>query len=29
MIKYTIDLLGIPIYHQITRIVYVDRCMVK
>ena len=29
MSKHTIDLLSIPIYQQMTRIVYVDRCMVK
>jgi hypothetical protein len=29
MREYTIDLLSIPIYQQMTRIVYVDRCMVK
>lgn len=29
MSKHTIDLLSIPIYQQMARIVYVDRCMVK
>lgn len=27
--EHTIDLLNIPIYQQMARIVYVDRCMVK
>ncbi|SFM26625.1 hypothetical protein SAMN04490355_10638 [Pelosinus propionicus DSM 13327] len=29
MSEYTIDLLSIPIYQQMARIVYFDRCMVK
>lgn len=29
MSEHTIDLLSIPIYRQMARIVYVDRCMVK
>ena len=29
MNEHTIDLLSIPIYQQMIRIVYVDRCMVK
>ncbi|HML35594.1 hypothetical protein [Sporomusa sphaeroides] len=29
MSKHTIDLLSIPIYQQMARMVYVDRCMVK
>lgn len=29
MSEHTIDLLSIPIYQQMARIVYVDRCMVK
>jgi len=29
MSEHTIDLLGIPIYKQMIRIFYVDRCMVK
>ena len=29
MSDHTIDLLSIPIYRQMARIVYVDRCMVK
>ncbi len=27
--EHTIDLLRIPIYQQMVRVVYVDRCMVK
>ncbi|EGO63778.1 hypothetical protein [Acetonema longum] len=29
MKEYTIDLLSLPIYQQMIRIFYVDRCMVK
>lgn len=29
MNEHTINLLSIPIYQQMARIVYVDRCMVK
>lgn len=29
MSEHTIDLLGIPIYQQMARIVYFDRCMIK
>ncbi len=29
MSEHTINLLSIPIYQQMARIVYVDRCMVK
>ena len=29
MSEHTIDLLNIPIYQQMARILYVDRCMVK
>ncbi len=29
MSEHTIDLLSIPIYQQMIRIFYVDRCMVK
>ena len=27
--RHTIDLLSIPIYQQMARVIYVDRCMVK
>ena len=27
--EHTIDLLSIPFYQQMVRVVYVDRCMVK
>ena len=27
--RHTIDLLSIPIYQQMARVVYFDRCMVK
>lgn len=29
MSEHTIDLLSIPIYQQMARTLYVDRCMVK
>ncbi len=29
MSERTIDLLSIPIYQQMARILYVDRCMIK
>lgn len=29
MSEHTIDLLEIPIYQQMIRVLYVDRCMVK
>ena len=29
MSEHTIDLLSIPVYQQMARIVYVDRCMIK
>ena len=29
MSEHTIDLLSIPIYQQMTRAIYFDRCMVK
>ncbi len=29
MSEHTIDLLSIPIYQQMARIFYVDRCMIK
>ncbi len=29
MSEHTVDLLSIPIYQQMARIAYVDRCMVK
>ena len=29
MSEPTIDLLSIPIYQQMARVIYVDRCMVK
>ena len=29
MNKHTIDLLSIPVFQQMVRVVYIDRCMVK
>ncbi|MEG6586302.1 hypothetical protein [Dendrosporobacter sp. 1207_IL3150] len=29
MSEHTIDLLSIPVFQQMIRVVYVDRCMIK
>lgn len=29
MSEHTIDLLSIPIYQQMSRVFYIDRCMIK